>query len=245
MLPQNETRLTKIIASAQAIRSHLAEMLSQSNGQVHFRPTTNGVTMVSLLDTSPQLGHGPYDAARLAADFTAQFARYCLDAPNRPTPEKQVQSYLIADAYRHDRHMTALGAGRVLFVTDELALFQDDGRKVVCDILAFRPDVADPSQGVPVLIELKSARQMTRLLEQLRSYAQEMARYTAAFERLYSAVFGRDIHFTAPPERWLVWPAAGDMQKVDPRATELSRQGIHVVQYAPRVPPFQFVANPM
>src|SRR5689334_14800754 len=95
---QNEVRLAAITTNAQAVRAYLADTLSQANGQVHFRPTTGGVTMVSLLDASPQLGHGPYDATRLAADFAAQFARYCQNAPNRPTPEKQVQSFLIADA---------------------------------------------------------------------------------------------------------------------------------------------------
>lgn len=245
MTTENLTRLADITTNAQAVRTHLADILREENGQVHFRPTAGGVTMVSLLDTSPQLGHGPYEAAHLARTFQVKFEHYCRKTPSRVTPEKRVQSFLIADAYRHERRMAALGAGELLFITDELALQQEGGAKVVCDILAFRPNPADVSRGVPVLIELKSSRQMTRLVAQLTAYAQEMITYAEAFARLYGAVLGRDIRFTGPPECWLVWPAVRGVLARDPRAADLAAQGIRVIQYIPREPPFRFAVSPV
>ncbi len=245
MTTPNLTRLLDVTTNAQAIRTHLADILRETNGQVHFRPTSRGVTMVSLLDTSPQLGHGPYDAAHLAKTFAETFERSSRKTPARPTPEKRVQSFLIGDAYRHERRMAALGVGELLFITDELALRQESGRQVVCDILAFRPNPANESEGVPVLIELKSARQLTRLVVQLTSYAQVMTCYAEAFARLYTAVLGRHIRFTGPPECWLVWPAVGGRLAPDPRAAELRGQGVGVIQYTPLEPPFQFGVSPV
>jgi hypothetical protein len=248
MSDQNHTRLARMINNADDIRNQLSDQLRQANGDVHFRPTASGVTMVGLLPGCPQLGHGPYRAARLAADFQTEFDRYCRAAPKRLTPEKEVQSFLIRDAYQHGRRMAALstapggesGPIDMLFITDELALIQENGAKIVCDILALRPNANDQTHGVPVIIELKSARQMARLVAQLHAYAQAMQQYYTAFEQLYAAVLGQDIYFGGPPECWLVWPAFSPDLRPDPRAQEVASQGVQVVQYAPQHSPFRF-----
>lgn len=68
------------------------------------------------------------------------------------------------------------GAGDALhltFVTDEIPIrpVNEDGTgKVLCDILALRQ--FNDGRLVPVVMELKSAREMTRLVGQVSSYAE-------------------------------------------------------------------------
>jgi hypothetical protein len=70
---------------------------------------------------------------------------------------------------------------------------------------------------------------MKRLVEPLAEYAAVLRQYYGQFERLFSAVLGERIQFGGPPEKWLMWRAAGC--GADPREAELARQGIRVVQY--------------
>jgi hypothetical protein len=226
--------LDQVIAYATEIREKLGDLAASQKGRVHFRPTSNGITMIGLLPSRPQRGRGGYSANRLLRDFETEFHKYCEDIPQgRSTPEKELQSFLIRDAYQHRREFTVLrcpeseiGPNASLhFVTDELAMLAESGQ-VVCDILAL---YRTRDQARPVVMELKSARQMRRLVEQLTEYAAIMEQYYSQFERLYSAALGERIHFSGPPERWLVWPAV--RSGADPREAELARQGIRVVQY--------------
>ncbi len=231
---QQRVRLDRIIQTARGIHTTLEELAVTQAGKVHFRPSNTGVTMVGLLPEKPQRGHGPYQAEFLRQHFAEQFQKYCVDiVQGRPTPEKRLQSFLIGNAYQHNRTMAALHRAddpttELIFVTDEIALCQDS-RKVVCDLLAFRPTKRDSGVGVPVLIELKSERRLTRLTAQLNDYAAAMKPYVDQFEQLYSALLGQPVRFDQPPEQWLIWPNVND--KVDPREHELLERGIRVVQY--------------
>ena len=98
---------------------------------------------------------------------------------------------------------------------------------MVCDFLALRrgPD----GYCRPAVIELKSARQLSRLVDQVCGYAACMAQLSDEFAALYSAVLGESIAFDGPPECWIVWPKKGET--VDPREEELCQSGIRVVGY--------------
>jgi hypothetical protein len=226
--------LDRVIACATEIREKLGDLAVSQNGRVHFRPTSNGITMVGLLPRRPQRGRGGYSADRLLRKFETEFHRHCVDIPQgRLTREKELQSFLISDAYKHWRKFTVLCCSEgetesgpsLYFITDELAMNVESG-KVVCDLLAL---YRTRGEARPVVMELKSTRQMRRLVEQLTAYAAIMEQYYGQFERLYSAVLGEGIRFSGPPEKWLVWPVAGS--GADPREAELARQGIRVVQY--------------
>lgn len=213
---EQRAHLEAVASWAAKIRDHLG-LLPARHGHVHFRPGSRGASMVGLLPERPQRGRSNIrDLAELARDFDAQFAKHCRDiAHGRVTPEKRLQSFLVADAYAHDRRMVALeGAfagpaerGALTFITDEIVVrpLEPNGRgKLVCDLLALRErDGAD----IPVLIELKSSRAMTELIRQTTRYVALMVEHQASFERLYAATLGRDVRFAGAPEKWIVWPA--------------------------------------
>lgn len=111
---------------------------------------------------------------------------------------------------------------------------------MVCDILALR---RDSERCVPVLIELKDSRQLTRLVEQVVGYAELIDLHADLFAELFSALLGEDIRFDGPTERWIVWPAVG--AGADPRTQELMDVGIRVAGYAVEGGQYSFVVGPV
>ena len=244
---EQRAHLDAVTGWAHRCRQHLEDLVRAQDGKVHFRPSAGGVAMVGLLPSRPQRGRSGFrDLDRLARDFEVLFQNHCVDVPQgRPTPEKELQSWMTANAYRHGRRMEALDrateeAATTLFVADELALPLGSGKRIVCDLLALRrhPD----GRQTPAVIELKSARQMKRLVEQVEGYASVLRRNKSAFEALFSAVLGDAVCFSGPPERWIVWPEAGASS--DPRVEELGGQGIRVVGYSQSEGRFSFRVEP-
>ncbi len=221
-------RLLRTIEWAREIERHLAAIRARHIGQVHFRPASTGIAMIGLLTDRPQRGKSGITAlAQLATDFEAQFSAHCVDCEHgRLTPEKRLQSRLIAEAYRHDRQLLPLAASDLasplIFITDELALPVDGGR-IVCDLLALSGDR-------PVIVELKPSRAKKRLVEQVTHYAALVEAHLALFGELCSVILGRELTLRAPCERWIVWPAAGGHQR-DPQENALAELGIRVVGY--------------
>jgi hypothetical protein len=151
--------LDRVIAYATEIRGKLGELAASQNGRVHFRPTSNGITMIGLLPRRPQRGRGGYSAERLLREFETEFHKHCEDiAQGRSTPEKEVQSFLISDAYQHRYELTVLrcpeseteSSPSLYFITDELAMIVESG-KVVCDLLAL---YRTRDEARPVVMEL-------------------------------------------------------------------------------------------
>lgn len=233
---QELKRLEVITGYAEEIRTHLLDQTLVKHGKVHFRPTTDGITLVCLSPDAPQLGKGGFHAQVLAANLESLYEVYCANrSPGRTTPEKKLQSYLISDAYTHSLELNVLKAAApdlastaFCFITDELALYDQSRSKLQCDLLAL---LENDGMQIPVLIELKSGRYMTELIRQLEEYACLFNIYRTQLEALYSATLGQPVRFTAPPQKWIVWPYAG--QARDPRKDELTAKGIRVVEYAP------------
>lgn len=226
--------LEKVIGWAGRIRETLDPIALGRAGDVHFRPSSGGVAMVGLQADRPQRGKSGFrDLDRLAREFEDLYERHCVSvSQGRPTPEKQLQSWLTGNAYRHERRMVALDSAladgvETLFVADELALPVAENRRVVCDMLALRR--APDGTCRPAVIELKAAREMTRLIEQVQGYSACVEALSAHFERLFTSVLGYDITFAGPPEQWIVWPQAGET--ADPREDALAAQGIRLVGY--------------
>ncbi|MEQ9319518.1 MAG: hypothetical protein RIF41_10190 [Polyangiaceae bacterium] len=235
------SRLSETIRWAKEIQAHLQPIVDANEGQVHFRPSSGGVAMVGLTPERPQRGKsGIRDLQRLAGNFEEVFSKHCVDVEHgRPTAEKSLQSWMIAEAYRTSRRMVSLNRAsqateapvELVFVTDEIALpTTTDGKgRIVCDILALRAYI---DGIVPVIIELKTERQLTRLVEQVTTYATLVDEHTELFAELFAATLGTTRIATMDPcERWIVWPRAGEER--DPREDELAAVGIRVVGYEP------------
>ncbi len=184
--------------------------------------------MIGLLPDRPQRGKsGITNLDRLAADFEAEFRAHCVDCEHgRPTPEKRLQSWMVAEACRSDRRQLPLAApdlaSPLLFITDEHVLPVDGGR-IVCDLLAVSGDR-------PVILELKPSRAKKRLVEQVTHYAALVEAHLELFGELCSVILGRELTLRAPCERWIVWPAAGGHER-DPQEDALAELGIRVVGY--------------
>lgn len=184
--------------------------------------------MIGLRPDRPQRGKsGITDIRRLAGEFDSLFREYCVDCiQGRPTPEKRLQSYMIAEAYRNERRLESLRGGDVEapleLVTDELSLPSKDGR-IVCDLLALHGTR-------PAVIELKPRRELLRLVEQVTGYAKLVEEHLDLFEELCSVILGRHVELVGACERWIVWPAAKGHDR-DPREAELADLGIRVVVY--------------
>jgi len=220
-------RLLRTIEWAREIERHLAAMRARHVGKVHFRPASTGIAMIGLLPDRPQRGKSSITTlAQLATNFEAEFRTHCVDCDHgRPTPEKRLQSRLIAEAYRHDRRLLPLAAPDLasppIFVTDELALPVNGGR-IVCDLLALSGDR-------PVIVELKPSRAKKRLVEQVTHYAALVEAHITLFGELCSVILGREVTLRTPCARWIVWPAAGHER--DPQEDALADLGIRVVGY--------------
>jgi len=226
-----KTRLAATTEWAEKIRMELGALQRARGHEVHFRPAATGVAMVGLRPDRPQRGKsGIRDLGRLAKGFDDAFKTHCVSPKQgRETPEKALQSFLIRSALSNGRRMkaveAALGKGvTLLFVTDELSLPDGKG-KVVCDLLALRDD------HTPVVIELKSARDLDRLVHQVTSYAGLVDDHREEFSKLYSAVLGRPVTLRHAAEKWIVWPppAEGDRGPGDQKIPK----GIEVFVYRP------------
>lgn len=145
-----------------------------------------------------------------------------------------MQSFLIAEAYRNARQMTSIANASeatnehaaLHFVTDELAVPVGQRKRTVCDILAARH--IDENRFRPVVMELKSAREMKRLKEQVGGYADIMSSHWSLYQEIFSICLGRTVVLDHPIEKWIVWPSASG---AEPREAELAEGGIRVVSY--------------
>jgi hypothetical protein len=233
---KQKVQLGKTIEQAKELRASLQPLLDANGHRVHFRPSSTAVAMVGLLAKWPQRGKsGITNLDAFAQNFEAEFAAHCSGGEERrPTPEKKLQSFLIREAYTNQRRMlpisNASGATNdpvdLRFVTDEIALPVESGKRMVCDVLALR---RDGGRCTPVVMELKSSRLMTRLAQQVNGYAQLVDTHAHLFAQLFAALLGEDVAFDGAAEKWVVWPAAGPGQ--DPREAELADQGIRVASY--------------
>ncbi|TVR46241.1 MAG: hypothetical protein EA402_02910 [Planctomycetota bacterium] len=223
---QREHHLSEVTTWAARIRDELSGI--GAGCPVYFRPSSNGVAMISLDPQRPQLGEGGLrDLRRIAQAFPALFEHYCMRGPARPTPEKCLQSWLIAGALARGRRLLPLEekGEELLFITDELPLPAMPGG-VVCDLLAVQRSTAGCSLMV---IELKSQRAMTRLVEQVTGYAALVDEHLPAFAGLAETVLGEKLPDLDHTLRTIVWPAT--THATDPRAAELAALGIRCIGY--------------
>lgn len=219
-------RLESIEVWAKRIKEELSGV--GDHVPVYFRPGSGGISMISINPDRPQVGkRGLRDLKAISDRFDDMYQKHCMQGPSRPTPEKRLQSYLIAQALKQSRRMLCLehSGEEIYFITDEVSLPTCAGEKV-CDILAA---VRTDGGWRPMHIELKSERAMKRLIEQLDRFSSLIDQHLDAFGRLASTMLEIPIQWSGSTQKVLVWPAAD--KPVDPRASELGQRGIRCVGY--------------
>lgn len=251
-LSPNEN-LKQIIENAQGIKTILLNdsyFKKLIEARTHLRPTAKGVSLVSINELTPQIRARDIEEFLSVIKFDTHH-RSDPEQPKRNTPEKALQSWLISDAYRNRGRMTSIekavqdkietpNDSEVFFVTDEIGLVSEEtGKLVKCDILAIRrePKKDGSFYWVPMQIELKSARKLTELINQLESYENLFNKSRAEFEKLFSLLLapicGGEIVFgSAQLEKWIVWPWS---EKPNVGTTQqIVAKGIKEIQYKDR-----------
>jgi hypothetical protein len=174
--------------------------------QVHFRANLNSMSLISLSSDKPELGVkcnlGKYTSSGDLQSLILQDIerKNRIPCPKRPTPEKELQSWIINYALNHDNRMPF--DDDIKFITSELAIFTNTGKKVVTDILAY-----DNNKNHLFIIELKSDRLLNRLIEQVNEFEKVIIEKPEFFDQLL------DIHGYRSPlsfsniiKKVIVWP---------------------------------------
>ena len=253
----SEDEVKRLEDQFKRMTDRMIRKILEACGDAHFRPGSDGVTMVDLSPERPLIGKSLLKSERdrikaggrqAVNDIMSTFKRLTSEKP-----ERQLQAYLIADAYQHGRKMASLneasqgtGAEVVLnFVTDEISVPTGEGFKR-CDLLAFR----DTDKGrIPVLIELKGGqrgRRMKELIDQVDEYSAIIDSHYGLFANLYSELLGEEetIPFAdgSSCEKWAVWPSEGDSS--DGREKDFAKHGIRLVCYEEDGRNFRFRVHP-
>lgn len=144
---------------AKRINDENHDLFLKKNEEVHLRGNLKSMSLISINRDKPELG---FSAITKEETVFQKLEKLKLkDIPQRSTPEKSLQSYIIKHALLSN-YVLPFGKN-IKFVTSEIAINKDN-KRIVNDILGFDQD------NQLCIIELKSDRHMTRLKEQVDSF---------------------------------------------------------------------------
>lgn len=193
--------------------------------EVHFRASLNSFSLISLSKKRPELGiKCNYKSYNLTNDLKSLILadiKKINDKKNgRLTPEKELQSWIIKYALNNKGRLPF--NEEIHFITSELAIMNKEGKKIVNDILGY-----NKKTNQLCIIELKSDRLLTRLIEQVDNFEQIILENTTFFNEL---LFLNDIKFSNSFSiiKIVVWPYNNTSPK-----KELKKVGIVEYTYEP------------
>jgi hypothetical protein len=150
-------QLWKLVKNAEIVRTEPFQRFKDelSRELLWLRPSVSGISAISCHGETPQLGF-----KISIRDLERKIKEKRLSKPARPTPEKQLQSWLIQKALKSGGRLRLLDeilGGQYWFVSDELAI-KTSSKKMVADLLLVKVD----AEGLACLVnaELKSGRVM-------------------------------------------------------------------------------------
>lgn len=150
--------MLKFFEIAKKINSEKSDILKKR--ELHCRGGRSSMSLISISKEKPEIG---FPGLKTEGAVLRKIDEWeSLKRPDRPTPEKKIQAWLIKNAVNHENHYLKFG-DKIKFITSELSLIHNDGKKVVSDILGYSEDCL-------FIIELKSDRSMTRLIEQVERF---------------------------------------------------------------------------
>jgi len=259
------TQLEKLLTNARRIRSDEFQVVVQEYRALfdryvfRLRPSVGSISLVSCASWTPQLGFSNMNSgSELRATLSAlKEGSVNLKAPDRPTPEKSVQSWLIAQSMANGSRVEAIERAisdghSYWFVSDEIALTASEGTegsksvRVVADLLMIRTDENGDSELVNV--ELKSQR-TTQTHDQTRTFWQFMGANEVTLWREFA-----DVMLGGPKRNWktasmsrgiVVWPASTNPSKTTAQAIARykSEENIDTICYSG--PQYGFAPEPL
>lgn len=188
--------------------------------QCHFRGGFGGVSLISLSDKKPELGMSGIDAVN-AEGKIREIGE--LKTPKRATPEKELQAWLINQAlfgvppdFWTER--------KLQFLTSEVRI-EHHPKNVVNDILAI------DDAGTLWVIELKSSRDLKRLIEQVHSFAGVIEGRKDYFKEFIGVLNPDGTQWDGSTiKKMIVWPEVKDQSQARTKNL-LEEHGIHAVGY--------------
>jgi hypothetical protein len=174
--------------------------------KLHFRGNVGSFSLISLNQKTPEQGKGGFVNEKQGLEFLENSIDILLESKkdkvdtgkSRPTPEKNLQAWIIDYAINHNHQLPFLTD--LTFLTSELA-FPTPSKRFVNDILAL------DCEGNLVVIELKSARLKKELQTQVNEFCQIIANEHDFFKEL--------VILLLPERQWngkvrkiIVWPFA-------------------------------------
>lgn len=166
--------------------------------QVHFRGNLNSLSLISISEDKPELGV----TCRMHTHWTESIVQSYIDKiidkpePKRATPEKSLQAWIIRKSLEN-KHLLPFNKS-IRFITSEFAIQDDIKGKIVSDILGY-----DVKMNRLVILELKSARHLSRLIEQVNNMEYIVNKYPSFFEELVG-LHGYQIK--NDPLKTIIWP---------------------------------------
>jgi len=136
-------------------------------GNVHFRPSLNSLSLISISEDRPELGVkcslSKFKASNdIEALIKESLIKINLKSISENKPEKKLQAWIINNALIH-QHQLPFNHD-IKFITSELAI-KIGKNKVVTDILGY-----NLATNQLCVIELKSDRLLKRLIVQVNSF---------------------------------------------------------------------------
>lgn len=221
-------QLEKLVANAKRVKSDEFQSVIDEYRDLfdryvfRLRPSVGSISLVSCTNWTPQLGFSNMTSGAILRRTLAALkdGSEKLKAPDRPTPEKSVQSWLIAQSIANAGRVEAIekavsDSHSYWFVSDEIALTSSDAKgglrptRVVADLLMIRTDESGDSELVNV--ELKSQR-TTETHGQTQEFWQFMGPSQIALWREFV-----DVMMGGPKRSWktdsrsrgiVIWPRA-------------------------------------
>lgn len=172
-----------------------------SKNEVHFRPSMNSLSMISVSSLKPEIGCSCKNHDEWSDEIIESYIQIIdtKEPPKRPTPEKSLQAWMIKYSQNHDFYLPF--ERKTKFITSELAITNSRGEKIVSDIIGY-----DMSSQAIVVIELKSERLLTRLVEQVDNFEKIIQENENLFKEILN-IHGID-NLNQSISKAIVWPYA-------------------------------------
>ena len=149
---------------------------------IHCRGNIKSMSLISISSKKPETG---FSAIKSEQGMINKIEKWeDIKEPGRCTPEKSLQAWIIKNAMENKSHYLPFG-DNLKFVTSEMALpnenkeiLNKDKKRIVNDILAYN------EKGGLFIIELKSDRTLTKLIEQVSDFEEVVINKSNLFAEL-------------------------------------------------------------
>jgi hypothetical protein len=231
-LGQSIRRLKK---NAEIIRSDLFSSYKDEllRHNLRIRPTGGGFSLVSYHHKTPQLGKSNLQTIDHLKQSLQSLSEVPLVDPGRPTPEKELQSYLIGGAVRSGGVLAPINkllGGSFWFISDEIRL-PINGKPLLADMLLVKEDEQGSAQLVNV--ELKSIRagEVFGQADDFRPVLE--GEFSKDWQRFAEVMSGRSFRWSAQAQTTsiVIWPRSRDPARAKTRELLTSHPHVDALGY--------------